>query len=280
MRRLLICLTCLVPSLLAQEPRREGAVPFTVRERIAAGAWLRVHNSNGPVDALEVSGETAEVQGEWTLRSRERDGVRYELFRDGQDVVLCVLPDDRGMCRRDGISSGSGRGRDPGSVAVTVRVPRGVRLLVRSGNGAVRVSGITAEVDAASGNGDVTVDRSGGPVRAHSGNGDVDVTTARGPVNAHTGNGRIWARMREIEGSEDMEFHSGNGRVTVELPEGVEGLLEAWTGNGHIESDFPITVEGRFSVSRLSGTIGSGRSQRRIKLWSGNGNLELRRFAP
>lgn len=68
----------------------------------------------------------------------------------------------------------------------------------------------------------------------------------------------------------------------VELPPGFEGLLEASTANGHIESDFPVTVEGRFSVSPLSGRIGRNAggslSGRRIKLWTGNGNLELRQI--
>ena len=284
MKRLLLCLAALSTPLAAQEPAREGAVPFTWRERITQGAWLRVYTYQGPVEAIEVTGDMAQVQAETSVRARSWEEARYEVLRDGADVVLCVLPEDRGICRRDGISNRSSRsdhGRSS-SVAVVIRVPRGVKLALWSGNGAVQVSGVTSELDASSGNGAVAVTGSGGPVRAYSGNGDVEVSTARGPVSAKSGNGRVWAQMREVQSSEDMESHSGNGRVIVELPPGFEGLLEASTANGHIESDFPVTVEGRFSVSRLSGRIGRNAggslSGRRIKLWTGNGNLELRQI--
>jgi hypothetical protein len=281
MKRLLLCLTALSTPIAAQEPAREGAVPFTWRERITQGAWLRVYNYQGSVDAMEVTGDIAQVQAETSVRSRSWGEPRYEVLRDGSDVVLCVLPEDRGICRRDGISNRSTRSghERSSSVAVVIRVPRGVKLAVWSGNGAVQVTGVASEVDASSGNGAVTVTGSGGPVQAYSGNGDVEVATARGPVSARSGNGSVWAQMRELGSTEDMEFHSGNGRITVELPPGFEGLLEASTANGHIESDFPVTVEGRFSVSRLSGRIGRGAGNgRRIKLWTGNGDLELRQI--
>lgn len=281
MKRLLLCFAALATPLAAQDPAPEGAVPFTWRERITQGAWLRVYNHNGPVEAIEVTGDMAQVQAEMAVRSRTWEAPRYQVLRDGADVVLCVLPEDRGVCRRDGISTRSSRGSNRSSTAaVTIRVPRGVKLALWSGNGAVQATGVTSEVDASSGNGAVTVTRSGGAVRAYTGNGDVEVLTARGPVSARSGNGSVWAQMRELGPTEDMEFHSGNGRITVELPGDFEGLIEASTANGHIESDFPVTVEGRFSVRRLSGRIGrsDSPSRRRLKLWSGNGNLVLRQI--
>lgn len=274
----LVCFTAL--PLAAQEPGGRQTVPFTLRERIASDAWLRVYIANGRADALAADGPEAEIRAERAPGSRrgERE-LEYEMLRDGADLVVCVLEDYQ-TCNRDGVSgrSRSRRYRDDSpSASVTIRVPRGVRLAVWSGNGEVRVTGATSEVDANSGNGDVSVDGAGDRVTAQSGNGNVRVTTARGPVTAETGNGQVWVRMDALGASAPMEFSSGNGTVTVELPEGFEGDIEAATGNGEFQSDFPITTQGRFSTHRLTGRIGRGGPA--IRLRTGNGDIELRRVA-
>ena len=280
MNRSITLATLLFPlSLMAQEAARQ-AVPFTWRERVAAGAWLRVYSTNGRVDALAADGADAEVRGDPDRSGRSADAqLSYTVLRDGNDVVLCVLRDYQ-TCNTDGISGRSpdrrGRNRDgerTPSVSLTIRVPRGVHLAAHSGNGAVQVSGVTAEIEAVSGNGAVSVDGARARVEARSGNGAVRVTTAQGPVNASTGNGEVWVRMEGLPTPQPMDFHSGNGTITVMLPDGFAGQLEASTGNGDIESDFPITTQGRFSPSRLSGRIGSGGPT--IRLRTGNGDIEL-----
>ena len=274
----LACFTAL--PLTAQETTGRQGVPFTLRERIAAGAWLRVYNANGRVDALAAEGPEAEIRGEPSPGSgRDERELQYEVLRDAADLVVCVLEDFQ-TCRRDGVSGRSRSRRyrgDSPSASVTIRVPRGVHLAVWSGNGELRVAGATSEVDANSGNGDVSVEGAGDRVTAYSGNGDVRVTTGRGPVTVETGNGQVWVRMETLGTSAPMEFSSGNGTVTVLLPEGFEGDIEARTGNGEFQSDFPITTQGRFSRHRLSGRIGRGGPV--IRLRSGNGDIELRRVA-
>jgi DUF4097 and DUF4098 domain-containing protein YvlB len=175
-----------------------------------------------------------------------------------------------------------------------VRVPRGVKVSAQSGNGVVRVEGVSAEVRAASGNGDVSVSTSGGPVNASSGNGDVQVSraagpvrassgngrvviaTTRGPVNASSGNGDVDVTMDAIaDVSEDMEFSSGNGSVTVTVPSNFEGELHATTGSGKFYSDFPMSIRGRIDPHRVRATIGRG--GRRITMSSGNGDVELKK---
>ncbi|MGH9658795.1 MAG: DUF4097 family beta strand repeat-containing protein, partial [Bryobacteraceae bacterium] len=176
---------------------------------------------------------------------------------------------------------------------VTIRVPAGIRLAIhsgngdvavagahaelaaRSGNGRVRVSGTAGEVDAASGNGEVTVENVRGPVSANSGNGDVRVTTVQGPVSARSGNGDLLVRMTELSAADDMEFTTGNGRIEVTVPTNFNAVIDASTGNGGIRTDFPIQVSGRISKTRLRGTIGQG--GRRLRLITGNGEIEIRR---
>ncbi|HEX9579982.1 MAG TPA: DUF4097 family beta strand repeat-containing protein [Gemmatimonadales bacterium] len=277
----LLCATTLPMAAHAQNEAARQGVPFTWREPVAAGAWLRVYNAHGPVDALAADGAEAEVRGDRAPGSRRADvEPAYTVLREGNDVVLCVLTEYQ-RCTLDGIEhprrSRSRRENRTPSVTVTVRVPRGARLAVSSGNGEVHVTGATSEVEAHSGNGDLSVDGAGDRVTARSGNGDVRVTTARGPVDASTGNGRVWVRMETLPEPASMDFHTGNGTVTVMLPDTFEGDIEATTGNGDVESDFPITTQGRFSRHRLFGRIGRGGPT--LELRTGNGDIELRRLA-
>jgi DUF4097 and DUF4098 domain-containing protein YvlB len=96
-----------------------------------------------------------------------------------------------------------------------------------------------------------------------------------GPVSASSGNGDLIVRMTELRMDADMEFTTGNGRIELTVPNGLNADIDASTGNGGILTDFPIQVQGRISKTRLRGTIGNG--GRRLRLVSGNGEIEIRR---
>jgi hypothetical protein len=72
-----------------------------------------------------------------------------------------------------------------------------------------------------------------------------------------------------------MNFSTGNGRITVTVPEDFGAELESNTGSGSIISDFPIQIRGRINPSRVRGTLGKGGG--RLVMSSGNGNLEIRK---
>ena len=273
----------------AQERDRD----FKFSERVPSGAWLRVHSTHGDIRVTEASGDRAEVIGRKS--GDDADDLRITTVRDadGGGVTICAVFEG-GQCDSEGVRSSRNWSHDgEGSVDFEVRVPRGVKLRVLTGNGEVSVMGATAEVQASSGNGAITVASTGGPIRASSGNGDIDVsqaggevtarsgngdirvTTRSGPVSAYTGNGDIDARMSALTGTEDMSFRTGNGDVTVMLPADFEGEIDARLPNGRLESDFPLRVEGRLDPRRLRATIGRG--GRRISIVSGSGLAEIRK---
>jgi hypothetical protein len=272
---------------LAQERDRD----FTFRERVPAGAWLRVHTFHGDIRVTEGSGDRAEVIGR--KHGEDAAELQISMVRNGDDVTICAIFEG-GQCDSEGIhSSRKWRHNGDASADFEVRLPRGVKIRALSGNGEVTVSGATAEVHASSGNGEVSVASSGGPVSASSGNGDVDVSqaggevtarsgngdvnviTSSGPVSAYTGNGRIDARMTTVTGAADMAFRTGNGDITLILPASFEGEIEARLPNGRLESDFPLRIEGRLDPRRLRATIGRG--GRRITIMSGSGGAEIRK---
>jgi hypothetical protein len=262
------------PVLAAAQGSARG--DFNWSEAMRAGTWLRIRNWNGPVEVRAATGDRAEVRGQTISSSSRSTDVVYRVTRDDGDVTICAVPDrDDIECSARGISgSGHDWGGRPARARLIVSLPRGVRIDASSGNGEVTVESAGADVVASSGNGDVHVAGAGGPVKASSGNGDIDVSTAAGPVTASTGNGRIEARMLALRDDGDMHFSTGNGSVTVWLPNDF-GADVSVSGQDGFDTDFPIEVRSGNYRSRISGRIGRG--GRRVVVSTGNGRVSLRR---
>lgn len=297
--RIALSLLALAPSLAAAQLLGRNEEVFTRSESVGRGEWFRFYAPMGEIVVTEGRGSEVELRAEKVLRNGRVTDIAFELRRSRDGVTICAIYDEDDECTESGLNSSRRSGRNwtrynrPPSLNVTIRVPAGVRLRVasgngdvtvsgahaelvaRSGNGRVRVDGTAGEVEAASGNGDVSVQNVRGPVSANSGNGDVTVSTVMGPVSASSGNGDLIVRMNELRMDSDMTFTTGNGRIEVTVPGGFNADVDASTGNGGIRTDFPIQVSGRITKTRLRGTIGDG--GRRLRLVSGNGEIEIRR---
>jgi hypothetical protein len=268
---------------------------FTWRGALAAGALLTVKNNNGPIDVRPATGNQVELRAEKRARYGNVTDVAFDIGTSGNgDVTICSTFRGNNPCDEDRHwRDDDDDGHRSVTVAMSVLVPRGARVRVATGNGAVTVESVGGEVNAATGNGRVRVVGTEGAVRVATGNGDVDVrdvkgavrvstgngrvavTTAQGPVEARSGNGDIDVRMTALRASEDMTFSTGSGDVRVTLPTNYNGELDATTGNGTISSDFDLKLEGRMNPRRVRATIGSGGA--RLRLATGNGGLEVRK---
>jgi hypothetical protein len=250
--------------------------------KMAPGTTLRVLNVRGDIRVTPASGDEATVDGETSgVSGNDRYPIVLDVQTDGQSVTICAYRKGRDHCEAGGIHGDDvdiDSDDDDGDnrTDLTVRLPKGVRIQVGSGNGRIEVTDAGSDVTASSGNGAVTVSGAGGHVSAHSGNGRVEVSTAAGPVNASTGNGAIDVRMGRLTPPSDMHFSTGNGTITVTLPPTYAGEFDASTGHGQIVSDFPMQVIGRLSPEHVHAEIGSGGGGR-LRLSTGNGDLVLRK---
>ena len=292
----LLALTAAPTPALAQEVVGRHDATLSISEVVSRGGWVRIASFNGPIDIAPTRGDRVEIRATKTMRRGSVEDIGFVVRREDGGVTVCAVYDDADECDRDGHYRGHrdrGNRAPQGRVEFVVRVPDGVRIRAASGNGDLRIggtsqeveastgngridiSGSTGEVTASTGNGRLTIADAHGQVEASSGSGDVRVVTSDGPVSAHTGNGDIEVSMARLDGSPDMQFTTGNGRVTLELPEGYSADLDATTGNGDVTSDFAIRTRGRLEHSRLRGTIGNGGG--RLSISSGNGDVEIRR---
>ncbi len=283
----------------AQQIVGRNETSFSIAEAVSKGGWVRIASPNGFVKVTQGSGDRVEIRADKVVRRGSIEDVGFVVRQGDGGLTVCAVFDDEEECDRDGSYRSPNRRARRWSedhqirVNFTVRIPAGIRVragsgngdvsvdgggpevIAASGNGRIDVAGSAGSVTATSGNGKVTVDGARGPVEASSGNGDIRVTTSLGPVEASSGNGSIDVSMDKLEGSPPMSFSTGNGRITVTVPEAFGAELESNTGNGHVTVDFPIQMRGRLDPSRIRGTIGNGGG--RLVMTSGNGDLEIRK---
>jgi len=115
---------------------------------------------------------------------------------------------------------------DGGAVDVTVEVPIGCSVDLRSGMGDLRCRGEFAAADLRSGMGAIRIDHCG-PLQAKTGTGDVAVERVTGLATLSTGTGTL--RVGQVEG--DAVLRNGNGHTLVGE---VSGDLKANAANGDI----------------------------------------------
>jgi Putative adhesin len=234
---------------------------FEWRGRVDRGDVLEIQGVNGDIQAVAASGDQVVVRADRRGRRDDPESVRMEVVEHEGGVTICaVYPTPRNARRENECRPGGGHNsvqRNDVKVNFVVQVPAGVRFAGATVNGNVDAQGLGADV------------------RATTVNGDVDVRTT-GFAEARTVNGDISLRLGRSDLTDDVEFETVNGSITIEMPEGLDADFRASTVNGSIDSDFPITVTGKVSRRSLRGSIGAGGPE--LRLSTVNGSIRLRRI--
>jgi len=148
----------------------------------------------------------------------------------------------------------------PGMVVTThygIQCPENLDLDLKTTNGQMELSNMLGDVDAETVNGQLLLKRLGGAVKARSSNGAIHLSDlqAKKTVELRTRNGAIRAAIGD--GIAPVHLSTRNGSLSLSLPIGFDGTLEAVTRNGRIHADYPmqITTQDR---RHLSAQLGGG----------------------
>lgn len=253
---------CESPAALFAAPAAQtapSADEFRWSGRVASGATVEVRGVNGGISAEPAEGGEVQVTATKSARRSDPKSVEIRVVEHAGGVLICaVYPNADGRantCSPDGEGHTNVRNNDV-VVDFKVRVPRGVRFDGRTVNGNIETGALGSDVDARTVNGSINI-------------------SAAGVARANTVNGSITARLGRADWSDELEFKTVNGAITLSLPADTNAQVSAQTVNGDISTDFPLTILGRFSRKHLNGTIGSG--GRELTLRSVNGSIQLRR---
>jgi DUF4097 and DUF4098 domain-containing protein YvlB len=180
-------------------------------------------------------------------------------------------------------------------IKVALDVPREADLDIRTGDGSVSVQPVSGRLRIFTGDGSITAEGLRGEIRLHTGDGSIRATGLEGRLEADTGDGHMDVRgrfdvldLRTGDGgieatvergskvSEAWTLRSGDGGITLRLPDDLSADLDAHTGDGHITLDFPVTVAGSISTSTVRGKLGAGGPALRVQ--TGDGSIHLQRL--
>ena len=264
-RRLLPALLPLAALACNRGERPWDAKSFAWEGALGGGQWVRIRNTNGPVEVREAAGGELRVTAEKRWSGRRPEPVRFVVDSAASGVTICAMWGKRGGDCSESEYKSRGEAwwkrmlyrRKTVNVQFVVHVPAGVRVDVRTVNGKVDIEG------------------AGGEVVARTVNGPVEASTRVGPLRAETVNGPIRAHIGAMEGEGAITLKTVNGPVTAELPEDIGATVTLSTVNGRIDSDLPITVEGGVKRNRLHGRIGDGRHK--VSIETVNGSVTLRK---
>ncbi len=211
---------------------RKRLLTSTITDAITA---VEVESGSGPVEVVGGAGTDVKV------RSSER-------------YLLTAPTVDRSVI--DGVLRLRAACPSVAAAACEVRLrldlPATVAVRVRSGGGAVSVSGIAGAVDVATTTGAISLARTTGPVTARTSAGAIDgVELAPIYMDASTGAGRI--RLSLAEPSARVDLGTGAGAIDVALPPD-RYRVEATTGAGKADVGVAVDATSGFAVRATAKT--------------------------
>jgi DUF4097 and DUF4098 domain-containing protein YvlB len=190
--------------------------------QVSASPRVKIETFDGPVtvhawDKNEVSYTAVKRAHD----EREMKGIRVLAQGSGSEVSLSAQFDKTAahVYRERG---GNVTYSSNASTEFDVYVPRNATLYVSSGDGRLRVDGVSGELELSTGDGSIDVTGARGRLRARTGDGRIRVADFDGDAEATTGDGRI-----TLDGSfRTLAARTGDGGISLSVPEGANATIE------------------------------------------------------
>jgi putative adhesin len=154
------------------------------------------------------------------------------------------------------------------------------KLDIRTSDGRIHVIETSGELLADTSDGSVELEDVAGRVDARTSDGSLRVSGTPSQLRAETGDGSVVVRVRRgVEMTDDWLVTTGDGSISVELPDGFNADIEADPGSdGRTRNDLAlINVSGGTREQRLlRGRLGNGGHLFRLR--TGDGTIRLTKY--
>jgi len=244
---------------------------------VRADEWSKTFNLTGKPD-LRVETSDANIRvSTWDQNTIEakvttvrykigEGGIRIEDHQNGDTVELEV----RYPHHNFNFEIGSHR------VDIDIHMPREGRINLHTGDGKIDVSSFKGDMDLRSGDGSQEIDGVEGKLRAVTGDGHIRANGRFDALELKTGDGRVEARAAAGSSlATGWRLETGDGNVTLEVPENLAADVDLHTGDGHIDLDFPVTTEGKIRENDIHGKLNGGGNL--LTIHTGDGSIRLRK---
>ena len=157
---------------------------------------------------------------------------------------------------------------------IEIHMPREGKVRLHTGDGEIRLRDLKGSMELESGDGGLEVEGVEGVLRAHSGDGHVRARGRFDNLDISTSDGRIEAEA--LNGStigSGWTLKTGDGSVTLTIPEKLAADVMLHTGDGHIRLDMPVTVDGKYESNNVHGKLNGGGGL--LSIHTGDGSIRL-----
>jgi DUF4097 and DUF4098 domain-containing protein YvlB len=199
---------------------------------------------------------------------REMQGIKLKAQAAGAEVTIRA-DFDKSFAHNYSDNGGRVTYSSNASAEFDLYVPRNATLFVSTGDGRLRVDGVSGEFELRTGDGSIDVTGARGRLRAETGDGRIRVENFEGDAEARTGDGRI-----TLDGNfTRLAARTGDGTISLSLPEGVNATVET---DGESVYNDGVAVAETDSESRVRRWRVGGGGQV-LTLHTGDGQIILRR---
>jgi hypothetical protein len=243
-----------------------------------ADEWSKTYNLSGKPDLrIETSDANIRVTT-WDQNSIQakvitthykigEDGIRVEERQSGDQVEIDV------RYPHHDVSFGWSNHR----VDIIVQMPREGKVNFRTGDGRIEIDGLKGDLDLHSGDGSERLDNIDGKLHASTSDGHINATGRFDELEVKTGDGHL--EVRAANGStmaSPWRLETGDGNVSLELPNDFAADVDLHTGDGHIDLDnISITTGETLREGQLRGKLNGGGSL--LTIHTGDGSIHLRK---
>lgn len=162
------------------------------------------------------------------------------------------------------------------SVRVELRVPASLAAEIRTGDGAILTEGVGGSLRLKTGDGRIEALRVDGSLDADTGDGGIRVEGRLDGMKLHTGDGSIEAELSSgSKMTSAWDVSTGDGRVTLRLPEDFSANVNVRSGDGRIDVEMPLVTQGMKSEHEIRGKLNGGGFP--LTVHTGDGSIRLAR---
>ena len=162
-------------------------------------------------------------------------------------------------------------------VRIELQVPSQTATDIHTSDGNIRADGLHGNTRLVTHDGNIEGEGFDGALEATSGDGNIHVRGRFDGLNIRTGDGNVEAEARPgSRMAAGWSMHSGDGGVTLRLPDGFGASLDAHTRDGRITVDLPLTATGGVHEDSVSGKLNGGGPTLTIR--TGDGSIHLARL--
>jgi DUF4097 and DUF4098 domain-containing protein YvlB len=227
---------------------------------------LRVETSDANIRVYTWDQNTIEAKVVTTHYKIRESGLRIEDHQNGDTVEIEVRYPHHNLTFE----------MHNHRVDIDIHMPREGRVNLHTGNGKIEVASFKGEMDLRSGDGSQLIDSVDGKLRASTGDGHIRANGRFDELELKTGDGPV--EVRATAGSSlnaGWRLETGDGSVTLEIPETLAADVDLHASDGHIDLEIPVTTDGKLRETDVHGKINGGGSLMTIR--TGDGSIHLRK---